>query len=190
VKERPILFQPAMVHALLAGTKTQTRRVVKGMRLEWLQPNNFTPEFVANPENGLCPYGFAGDRLWVRERGWMAASKTAFLPFAGNESPNAPRSPDGTPYRSWPSIHMPRWACRLVLEVTSVRVERLQAISEADSRAEGAPGYEEGVDAPPPEPEYEWSYRASYRRLWEQINGPGSWDANPWVWVVEFRRTV
>jgi len=85
------------------------------------------------------------------------------------------------PERSVPSIHMPRWASRITLEVTGVRVERLQDISEADAMAEGAPWAACGSPQ-------EGSQKAGYARLWESINGPGSWDANPWVWVVEFKR--
>lgn len=161
-----------------------------------------------------CPYGQVGDRIWVREtcaiefavehdqepphkdgrpikwsddpeeHRWMQAHYRATDP-----APELHYVDSDEPACRWrPSIHMPRWASRINLEITGVRVERLQDISEADAKSEGAPDYEEGVDAPPPDGEHEWAYRASFQRLWESINGAGSWDANPWVWVVEFRR--
>jgi len=131
-----------------------------------------------------CSYGKPGDRLWVRET-WREDS---------------PDDPEGALYRAtetrtmppgfkWkPSIFMPRWACRLELEITGVRVERLQDISEADAIAEGvvAP-----YITPPPgqmTPYKAGSFRQAYAQLWNQINGAGAWDANPWVWVVEFKR--
>lgn len=195
VKERPILFSAPMVRALLAGTKTQTRRPVKRMALEWLESCGFAPEYVALPENDLCPYGYG--RMWVRET-WAAPHaydhltprlipQDARLHFSANEHRG------GLLWR--PSIHMPRWASRITLEITGVRVERLQEISEADAVAEGVrpdPGGRQDDDAA-------GFYRigpvrgdsfpiARYAVLWESINGPGSWDANPWVWVVGFRR--
>jgi hypothetical protein len=175
--ERPILFSAPMVRAILSGTKTQTRRVVKGMALLWLRPDGFTPEFTALPENGLCPYGQPGDRLWVREA-WRAW-------------------PDGVAYRAdisdadladavhapWrPSIHMHRAASRITLEITAVRVERLQDISEADAKAEGVTRPVPMLDDDPS------TYVDAFGDLWASINGPGSWDSNPWVWVIEFRR--
>jgi hypothetical protein len=80
-------------------------------------------------------------------------------------------------------IHMPRWASRITLEITGVRVERLQDISEGDAKAEGV----QIPDGTPTPPEW-WNYRREFAHLWDQINGPGSWDANAWVWVVKFRR--
>jgi hypothetical protein len=171
MKQRPILFQGAMVRALLDGSKTQTRRIVKGAAIDWIStPIGFNPQFVADAENRLCPYGHKGDRLWVREtwRKW----------------------PDGYAYRAthkdteladavhapWkPSIHMPRAASRITLEITGVRIEHLQAISEVDALAEG-------IDQDTCQPV------AVYRELWESINGHASWDANPHVWVIEFKR--
>jgi hypothetical protein len=154
-----------------------------------------------------CPYGAPGDRLWVREAWGIGSRPDPWGGYDGIEyradeawledGDYLPCYKVATPddvclgdYRAgWhPSIHMPRWASRITLEVTGVRVERLQAISEKDAIAEGAPGYEEGVDAAPPDSDCEWSYRASFRRLWERINGAGSWDTQPWVWVVEFQR--
>ena len=125
-KERPILFSGAMVRAILDGRKTQTRRVVKGWPLEWLQPGMFTPEYVADPRNQACPYGQPGDRLWVREtfcqkwcdqRGYL----DEYLYRATEPDVVHPDGQDKSPWR--PSIHMPRAASRITLEITGVRVE-------------------------------------------------------------------
>lgn len=143
-----------MVRACLAETKTQTRRAVKGMALEWLQPDQFTPEFVADPANHLCPYGYPGDRLWVRET-WayhlhaQSAARDEDGPFVyAADGPSALQVRLATKWT--PGIHMFRWASRITLEITEVRVERLQDISEADAKAEGCerlsddePGYVE-----------------------------------------------
>jgi hypothetical protein len=187
-KERPILFQGAMVRAILAGTKSQTRRPVKGLALEWLAPGMFTPEYVALPENGLCPYGHPGDRLWVREA-WAQNSGTegGYLYRADHGGTSGFYKTDlktglwTHACHKWrPSIHMPRAASRIALEITDVRVELLQDISESDANAEGC-------DLP--SVDQDWSQcRRWYQALWESINGPGSWDANPWVWAVSFRR--
>lgn len=206
IKERPILFSAPMVRAILAGTKTQTRRAVKGLALEWLGPDGFTPEFVALRENGLFPYGFAGDRLWVRESLYLhrhAGTRGGWLYAADDAQVTLPNDhPDVLAMISWahhkegascPSIHMPRWASRIQLAVTAVRVERLQDISEDDAQAEGAEKaaettadderlkIESGYFPP-------CSYEHGYRQIWEAINGLGSWTLNPWVWVIEFQR--
>jgi hypothetical protein len=170
MKERPILFSAPMIRALLAGTKTQTRRIVKpGAPDDW----------------NACPYGVIGDRLWVREThapaadSWGAWERRMQKDGCGPAPVIHYAADGGDPFvEKWrPSIHMPRWASRITLEIVAVRVERLQDISEADVAAEGVL-----VDdiAPP--------YWRSYRELWEQINGAGSWDLNPWVWIVEFTR--
>jgi hypothetical protein len=218
VRERPILFSAPMVRAILAGTKTQTRRAVKGLPLEWL--GEFTPEFVADPGNSLCPYGNPGERLWVREAHYcIGETREVFYRASDGFSELQPPLQWSGPWK--PSIHMPRWASRILLEVTEVRVERLQDISEADAVAEGCKADEEQVwwqgyaeddvvglhhqqvqdDAPPDwmiEPHRmkrtTWLERPAkkhYELLWGRINGfdgPGSWDANPWVWAVSFRR--
>lgn len=191
MRERPILFSGPMVRAILDGKKTQTRRVVKHTALEWLQGSQFTPEYVASPENGLCPYGYAGDRLWVREtwfreihpqevglkyedmpHTWAFAVARAgsflYRADAGSEI-----AIDGRQWR--PSIHMPRKACRLVLEITDVRIERLNAISESDCCAEGVGS-----------PITRDCKRPRFQALWESINGAGSWEADPWVWALSF----
>lgn len=208
MRERPILFNGAMVRALIDGSKTQTRRIVKGFALELLQPVNFTPEFVALPENGNSPYGYAGDRLWVREAfAFTDAHEPKFdgsieyradnkcFAVEGNSLIDTPHGCDPQPFTGpWsPSIHMPRWASRILLEIVSVRVERLQDISEADARAEGITdggcvncGEPEPCDCANPSPDA----RDAYCHLWGQINGAGSWAANPFVWVIEFKRVT
>jgi hypothetical protein len=195
MRERPILFNGAMVRAILEGRKTVTRRPVKGLPLDWLQAG-FTPDFTARGENALCPYGQPGDRLWVRET-WAEADRpdgTPVVAYAAGGCTavgrDGARGPDmllrnfawvETPHvdRWRPSIHMPRWACRLVLEITDVRVERLQAISDADCWAEGA-----AVQASPDSKAY-LSPRGAFHALWGSTGG--DWDSNPWVWVISFR---
>jgi len=232
--ERPILFSAPMVRALLDGSKTQTRRVVKdlppwtiteivpsasGCGL-WL-PNGPAPSGrgMASGHWRPCPYGQPGDRLWVKESYRFLDTFDDASPagvgdrslLAGYPKPWAPLhfEADGA-RREWkhvsslppcglpqpgklrPSIHMPRWASRILLEVVSVRVERLNECSEADALAEGVRGEpcdhirlsceEIGCCGP--------TAQGMYAALWEQINGAGSWDANPWVWVVEFRRVA
>lgn len=202
--ERPILFSGPMVRALLAGKKTQTRRALK------TQPSATPTVFKAyRDKRGMkpvmaaiwdaaegeddgctCPYGVPGDRLWVRENGWQRPERSA-RDMANGADTWAPYyydadGEDAESLREWkfkrrPSIHMPRWASRLWLEITAVRVQQLQAISDADAFAEGIDG--EGLlraQGHPP---------TAYRKVWEAINGDGSWADNPWVWVVEFKRT-
>lgn len=188
-RERPILFSAPMVRAILAGTKTQTRRVAKiddvahGKPVQWVS--------VAPCTTGIlevsCPYGEPGDRLWCKET-WCPDVGCVTSTWYRATSPELP---PGAGHRWRPSIHMPRWASRITLEITGVRVERLQVISEADAMDEGcrpAPmsmtGVYCGADVLAASAR---EYRDAYRLLWEQINGPGSWDANPWVWVLEFR---
>lgn len=218
MKERPILFSGAMVRALLAGTKTQTRRVVKPWEPQIRAAANAVPDDVAYlPDftcyRSTCPYGQPGDRLWVREA-WMpdppCDGTWGYTAWAGSRIGQIAAVPErfqhpafcnyraswlhGTDGLRWtPGIHMPRWASRITLEVTGVRVERLQAISEADAVAEGTPCYVCGgaMDGRSANACHCYRRRAQpsdYRRLWESINGPESWAANPWVWCVSFRR--
>lgn len=173
MRDLPILFSAPMVRAILDGSKTQTRRVAK----EFDGLRDLDKILARFPNQNGCRYGQPGDRLWVRET-WAEhpdypdARRAIYRADAGSEY-------DAERWR--PSIHMPRWACRIELEVTGVRVERLQSISEADARAEGVEG-----DSHPGA--FVGTCRGNFARLWESINGAGSWDANPWVWVVEFRR--
>ena len=212
MKERPILFSAPMVRAILEGRKTQTRRVVKqkinphdflgGIGDSRNDPYNYgfeNPEvmghFITLPEQ-RCPFGQVGDQLWVRESFWRWGDYITKTDESGErwtewhpqdlvgyraDHPEKPESKDGFVARAMPSIHMPRWASRIQLEITGVRVERLQGISEADARAEGIQFECDGRV-----PEY--TERSEFRELWSSINGRESWDANPWVWVVEFQR--
>lgn len=194
--ERPIMFSAPMVRAILAGTKTQTRRVLKQVQIR----SAGMPEPEWRSVHTLCPYGQPGDRLWVREswRAFAAFNRTPPRDITAGPVWHEARDDVAfhpTAYGTLrPSIHMPRWASRITLEVTGVRVERLQDISEADAIAEGiehaaVPGWWRlyGRDT---SGDMDRSPRVSYHSLWESINGPGSWDANPWVWVVEFKRVV
>jgi hypothetical protein len=221
-----MLFSAPMVRALLAGTKTQTRRAAK---LPHMNPlGKWEPFLFGGPDGGRtkdgktiparmtlahsrtgeiigCPLAAPGDRLWVRES-FAIVPRTAYRCSEGVQQTLRPDDDhDAALYRegwtrsrsgfSWrPSIHMPRWASRILLDVTGVRVERLQDISEADCWAEGI-AETDGLftttqhidmanrigccidDAKP-----------SYALLWESINGPGSWDLSPFVWAVEFKR--
>lgn len=219
-KERPILFSGAMVRAILAGTKTQTRREIKPQpHAHWMpEVGMYAPTMIdrtgeqfPGPEvygasdefdGRKCPYGQPGDRLWVRE---------SFQPiFAAGIEHNdtdwktgkgyACKYPATDPIEEWidaddnitsrckPSIHMPRWASRLTLEVVEVRVERLGQISEADAIAEGVtygPCRHEGHGESCPATR---TAQEAFKDLWWGINGGESWERNPWVWVVEFRR--
>ena len=205
IKERPILFSAPMVRAILEGRKTVTRREIRPrMRSadtqfelhqqtdgSWQPMHTFDESCMDHQGTEhpiVCPYGKPGDRLWVRET--FNSSADCRPPIVEPFIYAADLNSDGV--QKWaarwkPSIHMPRWACRILLEITGVRVERLQDISRADIRAEG-------LQCPPElasddvSPNYRDWYPAAWRELWESTGG--SWDANPWVWVVEFKRVT
>jgi len=205
-KVLPILFSGPMVRALLDGRKTQTRRVMKPGPppcQDGVTPylNGLWRYKGVVYEDGVgetCPFGKPGDLLYVRETcraselpdgrdGVFFNADDKFIQIK-DTSKAADEWSELFGYRhergaTVPSIHMPRWASRLTLRITDVRVERLQDISEADAAAEGCtgdchigylPAYQEGPHS------YEFA------QLWESINGSGAWDANPWVWVVYF----
>lgn len=217
--ERPILFSGPMVRAILAGLKTQTRRIVKDERM----PTVFRtgePESVPSWYFDQCPHGKPGDRLWVRET-WAPSVKApkcqiAFQAdgrcygFGGDgaggylrifhgwlvDSTTRGDQPGDTfgrgMYRRWkPSIHMPRWASRISLEITDVRVERLQEIDEEDAMAEGVQVDDLG-DAVFEDENDDLNFgtaKAAFSGLWDSINGKRApWRSNPWVWVITFRR--
>lgn len=231
MKARPILFQGAMVRALLDGSKTQTRRLCKPMNA-WVQqdcrevrmidgqPFHFLIGAESPIERLRSPYGQPGDRLWVRETTEIDEQRSDAVVLSRYSADGAPVLMSGCddpefngaiahwdyPRRSRPSIHMPRWASRILLEIVSVRVERLNDISEADAYAEGVepeivpvccgePHHENhgvlGVETyccgSPIEDE---KAVPAYEKLWESINGAGSWSENPFVWVVTFNRVT
>lgn len=188
-KERPIPFSSSMVQAILAGTKTQTRRLVKPSA--WASEADMRRLAAQQPAIGLaffkdgapkrkltCPYGVIGDRLWVKETWWPCAGGVVYR--AGGLAD----CPDGGKWK--PARFMPRWASRITLEVSGVRVERLQHITEEDAEAEGVP------------PDFgnafscaSNDYRRSFSMAWEAINGRRApWASNPWVWVISFRRVA
>ncbi len=187
--DRPIIFSGLMVRALLDGRKTQTRRVLKPRKGEWIENGQIWAHFDDGPDTLPLPYR-CGDRLYVRESwapldalnhidcGPQALACRGFYRADENTTP-------GEISRWRPSIHMPRWASRLTLTVTEVRAQRLQEISEADAVAEGinpSPGGwwsgAEGQAGTTPQ--------AAYALLWNSLHGPDAWDANPWVVAVTF----
>jgi len=190
---KPILFNDEMVRAILEGRKTQTRRLVKPQPA---YPDAWETPMFNRPQLS-CPFGKPGDRLWVREA-WQAWHRVSieyheWEPISVKEA-TASRQPefewgptcDAIEYRAtsksmgpWtPSIHMPRWASRIAIEITDVRVQRLQDISEEDAQAEGV----------------QWNARmlpfsVYFRDLWDSVAKPGAeWRDNPWVWAISFQR--
>lgn len=218
MKERGIIFNSEMVRAILDGRKTQTRRVMKPQPVPINNGANhvwYCDKIKADLDvkdalqdgivgwygliSSVCPFGGVGDRLWVRET-WMPDAPRdgtwSDIEFYGCKDsklsmiPERFRKPEHCIHRaSWkgselvgwtPSIHMPRWASRITLEITGVRVERLQSISEGDAKAEGVIA-----------PDTISSRSVFHLDLWESLYGantPESWSANPWVWVIEFKR--
>jgi hypothetical protein len=173
VREHPILFSGEMVRAILEGRKTMTRRVIKA-------PKGFAPEY-AGVDFG-CPYGVPGDRLWVRET-WQIGPELQDVIYAADEkwNCNGVYIPPAA-CRSWkPSIHMPRWASRITLEITGVRAERVKQITGSNLYAEGFPGEAKVGSC------FGW-----FVNLWDSLNAKRGfgWDVNPWVWIIEFRRTT
>jgi hypothetical protein len=219
MKERPILYSTPMVRGMLNGSKTQTRRVVKPQPINedgsiydgkvW-GPEMYEPvaydrhgEMVPGPEvfgiytedwGVKCPYGKPGDQLWVRETWRKVEPSECGCSEAcshGSSAYDYRATGSGDEDTKWkPSIHMPRRASRIQLEITGIRVERLQDISDDDALAEGVISYPVGnltvfgVEGTKIEKLHP---RAAYLALWDEINGRGSADANPWVWVVEFK---
>lgn len=201
MKERPIIFNAEMVRAILDGRKTQTRRIVANV-----QPDNcltlrkptktkggMHTHVLDAPKHDLCPFGKVGDRLWVRETSGLAVRRDAMggsgefrVYRASNPGSVYCTTADGgsIPIKWIPSIHMPRKACRILLEITDVRVELLQSISFDDCRKEGCSGGHDSI----PGYMYSATPREHYSHLWESIYGEESWRSNPWVWVIEFKR--
>lgn len=208
MKEKPIIFSTEMVKAILQGRKTMTRRIVKPQPTIIIDarksPNvafALSAEFEINGSRTIiCPYGQIGDRLWVRET------------FAAVMPPMGPGDdlPDWCNYRykadpilwdepvdwKWkPSIHMPRLASRITLEITDIKVERLQDITEKDAIKEGIKIIHMAEKTVPVYANYLLEGKLgttnpihSFDTLWRKINGNESWNTNPWVWVVSFKK--
>lgn len=210
-KERPILFSAPMVRAILEGRKTQTRRVIKpepylyencapvlgehrvlGTAWYWHYKPSIGVELNTAIKQGWCPYGSPGDHLWVREKHyqygkWVKAGKTIKgregypdVAYIGEKEIPADRT--ALTWHIRPSIHMPRWASRITLEITGIRVERVQEITIGDVIAEGYPKSRSIDSRPQPIP---W-----FIELWNSINARRGfgWDKNPWVWVISFKK--
>ena len=194
MKERPILFNAEMVRAILDGRKTQTRRIVKPQPAPHLKWAGFiveswnrltegmaqwTDDLICNKEfqNTPCPFGKPGDRLWVRET-FSTSDKGWIYKADGHDLSRDLLT------RWKPSIHMPRWASRITLEIKSVRVERLQDISEEEALACGfrVKTYESGFTG-----DAKWHYRQYWESVLKDENKP-DWYGNPWVWCIEFER--
>ncbi|MCA6998174.1 ASCH domain-containing protein [Dickeya solani] len=216
MKERGMIFNADMVRAILDGRKTQTRRVIKPQPDEdGLAKITGGPWVDTSERRYACPFGQPSDRLWVRETFSLLGNEDScpidwFDNRVKGGGPGAARIyrasceqnpgdygvwsiPDDADWKphtddmkfdgTWtPSIHMPRWASRITLEITGVRVERLNSISEEDARAEGAQPSPYAITPP------EAVYRVGFRNLWKSIYGAESWQANPWVWVIEFTK--
>ncbi|WP_424753723.1 hypothetical protein [Klebsiella pneumoniae] len=227
MKERGMIFNSEMVRAILDGRKTQTRRIMKEQPVlngnfyevfgsAWSKGMTSIPAVPGHSLSTRCPFGAVGDRIWVREtfcpvddtqyggEKWVDYRATpryeASHPAGWDSAPN-----DAEALKWRPSIHMPRWASRILLEITDVRVERLNAISEEDAQREGV--HTEVWDQTVVARNYAardeffqfWSedmphyvemnqlYRSSFRSLWESIYGEESWKANGWVWVISFK---
>jgi hypothetical protein len=191
--EKPILMSAPMVRAILEGRKTQTRRGIKfneagRIKYQGKQWHREDPECVKG-----SPYGQPGDRLWARE----AFTENTVIPIKDRPEGDFIYMADlnergATKYAAkWkPSIHMPRRASRITLEITGVRVERLNDICEDDAMAEGCENdvvYLFGDDGLPDWHTGKYAMER-FEELWESINGEGSWHKNPWVWVIEFER--
>ncbi|MFG6420885.1 hypothetical protein [Klebsiella quasipneumoniae] len=209
--ERGMIFNAEMARAILDGRKTQTRRPIKwkqtrfteigeredGSKWPWSEDTERACDFW-HP----CPFGAVGDRIWVRETfcpvddtqygGEKWVDYRATPKFEASHPAGWDSAPNDAEALKWrPSIHMPRWASRILLEITDVRVERLNAISEEDARAEGIIdggclncGEPEPCGCANPEPDA----TDAFAYLWQSIYGQESWNANPWVWVIEFER--
>ena len=206
-KEHPILFSAPMVRAILNGTKTQTRRIFKGLTppqcngLHTCIVEDGVAKFHLNGKLAMhsgewtqSPYGQPGDRMWVKET-------FAYTDHTINEQPGyvfRATDPDWSEMEGFkwkPSIHMPRKASRITLEIAAVRVERLQDIKAADCIAEGIDPHTFNVGMGTVTTFRNYLTGAtnsaayqSYQSLWESINGPDSWNQNPWVWVIQFKR--
>lgn len=209
MKERGMIFNAEMVRAILDGRKTQTRRPIKWKQTRFTEiaerdDGSLWP-WAEDCERGgdiwfACPYGEVGDRIWVREtfRVHSRATDVATLVYRASvrnswteqthRVPVAVCNKPATPEKWTPSIHMPRWASRITLEITDVRVERLNNISYDDAISEGIKQEWTCIDPGLGSYAHKNDVQDDYETLWKSIYGDDSWQANPWVWVIEFKR--
>jgi hypothetical protein len=211
-REKPILFSAPMVKAILDGRKTQTRRIMKPQPEYFEQYPHWRWTTPQLRKDGLGPFAIdSGDRpgifgkyvpgetLWVRET-WGPRTEQGkpvesrhYVKYRADFIDDSPPA-DGMDWHTYedkwrPSIFMPRWASRITLEITDVRVERLQEITNADAEAEGVGGMRDMRFAVALGNLHTTGHRFNFRDLWESINGNGSWESNPWVWVLSFRNS-
>ncbi|WP_211843735.1 ASCH domain-containing protein [Raoultella ornithinolytica] len=210
--ERGMIFNGEMVRAILDGRKTQTRRIMAPQPADDIERSAFPNPDAIGWKSSLkhkygsttahfCPFGTIGDRIWVREtfRVHSRATDVATLVYKASERnswteqthrvPVAVCNKPATPEKWTPSLHMPRWASRILLEITDVRVERINSISQEDAQAEGLEltGWRPTYSDPDSGGEVMTPYD-NFAELWSSIYGDESWQANPWVWVIEFKR--
>lgn len=219
IKERPIPFKADMVRAILEGKKTQTRRLIDWPEWadtisdeSWRPPHivNFREDMGEREEEKLCPYGVPGDRLWVRETWEPLEFSDREIGVLYSATPHGNTRDENQIHwhsvgeeeaakwmrrsgKRFPSIHMPRWASRITLEITGVRAEPIQEISEEDAALEGVHQYgdEKCWKIYTPTTSFGCSSaRRSFESLWDSLvsGWANSWESNPWVWVVEFKR--
>lgn len=232
IKERPILFNGEMVRAILEDRKTVTRRVIKVQpdtteqllreRGAWVEGLTLSQHINGAWQSGFidvdCPHGQPGDRLWVREAFAYGLCTPSTMAYRATHKPSDLDEGWDDPIKWTPSIHMPRWACRILLEITAVRVERLQDINDEQAEAEGCfftdygqrcfhggRGVRDASECEYPNSKHQqrdgwmWgkttsheqclgSARWAFANLWEKTGG--EWDANPWVWCIEFKRVT
>lgn len=215
-KEYPIIFNEWSINRILAGEKSQTRRIVKSLpdNVEYVEQLAGSSEWVCHVGNathkiGDCPYGQPGDSLWVREAFRLPAGYDEMGPadviremgcevwrYEADGEEHGPKwkYPNEKTF-TWGKYrhnrYMPRELCRLRLRVEDVRVERIQDISQSDARAEGVTKTvvdSRGVAWNSDRIGRDGTYRMGFKLLWNDIHGDGAWEENSWVWVIEFSR--
>lgn len=206
MKERGIIFNTEMVRAILDGRKTQARRIIKAVPTThdfhgWVMSSTCAKDegkacwaigdspLLKDPIRRNCPFGKIGGRLWVRETWQCGLCTESTFAYRATHKPSDLEEGWSEIIKWRPSSQMPRWASRILLEITGVRVERLQDINEEDAVAEGVAHLHGGYwkHYQPDWTQHQLSARGSFVTLWNSINGVDAWYKNPWVWVIEFK---
>lgn len=207
MKEHGIIFNSEMVRAILDGRKTQTRRIIKAVPTThdfhgWIMSSTCAKDegkacwaigdspLLKDPIRRNCPFGKIGDRLWVRETWQCGLCTESTFAYRATHKPSDLEEGWSEIIKWRPSSQMPRWASRILLEITGVRVERLQDINEEEAVAEGVAPLHGGYwkHYQPDWTQHQLSARGSFVTLWNSINGVDAWYKNPWVWVIEFKQ--